>query len=102
MIVEWEKRAYNVCLSYNGTSCITFERKVIKEVPNLLEETCADIAQRFGEFKQLSPNLCSYRYADPQLGLLIENINNENSSREVALIKSYVEVLKEAELVGCV
>lgn len=80
---------YNLGLTYNGPVEVVWERKVLKEVPNVFTDVCADIAQRFGVFKQLSTNLCSYRCVYLPLGLLIENLNNENSTKDIAIIKAY-------------
>lgn len=76
VIADWADKVYNMSLTYNGPVPITIERKTQKDAPNVFEEACADIAQRFGDFKQLSPNLCSYRCFYSPLGLLIENLNN--------------------------
>lgn len=52
-----------------------------------------DISQRFGEFRQLSPQLCSYWYIDTNLGLVIDNIHNEGS-RTVQYTKSYDRTMR--------
>lgn len=47
-----------------------------------------DIAQRFGTFKQINRNICSYRLIDRTNGFIIENNNNE-VSRQVFFHKIY-------------
>ena len=56
--------------------------------PQILTETCMDIAQRFGELRQLNTRLCSYRLVDQKNGFIIENINNE-VFRNVVFYKEY-------------
>ena len=54
----------------------------------ILNETCVDIAQRFGTLNQLNRNMCSYRIIDRKNGFIIENVNNE-INRVVFFHKQY-------------
>ena len=45
----------------------------------MVEEGCADLAQRFGRMNQLNKNICSYNCIHEEMGLIVENINNEKT-----------------------
>lgn len=52
------------------------EREPFDKNQNIVSEMCRDIAQRFGNFKQLNKNVCSYQHIDKINGFIIENFNN--------------------------
>lgn len=47
-----------------------------------------DLCQRLGKLKQINKNICSYNYIESQLGLIIENINNEKHEGEIKILRS--------------
>lgn len=81
IMVDWGPRVYDLHLNYSGNSEISFERVRHTEHTSILTDTCVDLAQRFGEFEQISNNLCSYRHCDTAQGLVIDNINNEHETK---------------------
>jgi len=85
---DWKERAFEMNLNYQGTQQIDFSRDTIEKHPNILSETCIDIAQRYGTFRQVNKNLCAYRLVDKINGFIIENVNNE-ISRPVFFHKQY-------------
>lgn len=38
-----------------------------------------DLAQRFGQLKQISKKMCSYQLVDQMNGFIIQNVNNETN-----------------------
>ena len=63
-----------------------------------MEEGCADLAQRFGTLNQLNKYVCSYNCIHEEMGLIVENINNEkvtgdvNIRRKINYIKSNLSI----------
>lgn len=95
VMVDWAgDRSYDMRLNYSGNTEIqSLERVPQTEASSILTETCIDLSQRFGEFRQLSPQLCSYWHIDNKLGMVIDNINNE-SERSVQYHKSYERTMR--------
>ena len=85
---DWKKRVLDVTLNYQGNVEVELTRESLSIHPKILEETCKDMAQRFGKFKQLTKSICSYQYKDYRSKLMIENFINE-SQREVNLHRGY-------------
>ena len=54
----------------------------------ILEEGCADLAQRFGRMNQLNTYICSYNCIHEDLGFIIENINNEKTKGNIRILRS--------------
>lgn len=77
MMPEWNDKAFDFNLIFKGTTETFFERKAYELYPNIVEESCMDIAQRWGKMVQVNKNICSYHYIERNLGLIIENVNNE-------------------------
>ena len=73
---EWGEKVYDLALAYHGNSAIKIEKKLFKDYQNIITEGCMDLAQRYGQLKQINPNICTYNYIHKKLGLIIENINN--------------------------
>ena len=71
---EWKYRAYDLSLIIRSKYPIQLNRKPYKD--GILEEGCADLAQRFGKMNQLNAYICSYNCIHEDLALIIENINN--------------------------
>lgn len=68
---DWSKKVYDVTLNYQGSLETEIKREPITKYPNIIDETCRDIAQRFGTFLQINKNVCSYQYCDKLNGLFI-------------------------------
>ncbi len=73
---EWGHKKYDLNLMFNGTTNAIFERQPYEFHKNIIEESCMDLAQRFGKLAQISKNICSYHYIQRDIGFVIENINN--------------------------
>jgi hypothetical protein len=43
----------------------------MQQHPSILTETCIDIAQRFGLFRQVNKSLCSYSLVDRSNGFIL-------------------------------
>jgi hypothetical protein len=62
IIPEWNEKKYDFNLIYNGTINAAFERQSYGLNKNIIQESCMDLAQRFGKLTQISKNICSYHY----------------------------------------
>ena len=47
-----------------------------------------DLAQQNGTLNQINKNICSYNYIDNEMGLIIENINNERPMGDIRIYRS--------------
>ena len=47
-----------------------------------------DLAQRQGRLSQLNAFICTYNYVNEDVGLIIENINNERTIGGVKVLRS--------------
>ena len=47
-----------------------------------------DVAQREGKLVQVNNSICSYHYIEKNIGLIIENINNEKERGWVRIVRS--------------
>jgi hypothetical protein len=68
---DWKNRAFEMVLNYQGSEEVEISRDTFEQHPKIITETCVDIAQRFGIFKQLNRNICSYRLLDRTNGFII-------------------------------
>lgn len=73
---EWNSKPYDLNLMFLGSTNTTIERKPYELCKNIVEESCMDLAQRYGKMKQVNQNICSYHYIERKIGFIIENINN--------------------------
>ena len=73
---DWNDRVFEMTLNYQGDQEVTLEREPITKHPTILKEVCMDLAQRFGQFRQINRNICAYQFIDIANGFIIENINN--------------------------
>lgn len=76
ILPEWRNKKYDFQLMYFGTTPANFERKSYETHKNIIQESCMDLAQRYGKIAQINRNLCSYHYLERNIGFIIENINN--------------------------
>ena len=83
---EWKIRPYDMSLFLRTKAPTILERKANDD--GIFEEGCADLAQRFGRMNQLNQNICSYNCIHEDLGLIIENINNEKHDGDVKINRS--------------
>lgn len=60
----------------------------------MLVESCLDVGQRLGKLQQLNKNICTYTYIHKELGLIIENINNERSQGDVRIYRSIENLVR--------
>jgi hypothetical protein len=67
----------------------------------MIEEACADLAQRYGKLNQLNPYICSYNCIHEEMGLIIENINNERVKGQIKIVRS-IQGLKSKVLIEAV
>ena len=65
---------------------IRLERKVYEE--GMIEDGCADLAQRYGRLNQLNNYICSYNCIHEDMGMIIENINNERTKGQIRILRS--------------
>ena len=65
---------------------IRLERKVYQE--GMIEDGCADLAQRYGRLNQLNNYICSYNCIHEDMGMIIENINNERMKGQIRILRS--------------
>ena len=86
IIPEWEFRPFDLSLFIHTKVPTTLERKPYIE--GSFEDGCADLAQRFGKMNQLNPYICSYNCIHEDLGLIIENINNEKTKGMIRIKRS--------------
>lgn len=54
----------------------------------MIEEACADLAQRYGRLNQLNTYICSYNCIHEDMGFIIENINNERMKGQIKIVRS--------------
>ena len=54
----------------------------------MIEEGCADLAQRYGRLNQLNTYICSYNCIHEDMGMIIENINNERTKGQIRILRS--------------
>ena len=71
LIPEWEAKAYDFHLVCKSTVPVTLERKGKEEHPSILEDSCMDLAQRYGHMVQVNRSICSYHFIEPNLGFAI-------------------------------
>ena len=71
-----------------GNSLCKLERKNYRDYQNILMESAMDLAQQHGRLNQINKNICSYNYIDHELGLIIENINNERPMGDIRIYRS--------------
>jgi hypothetical protein len=71
ILPEWKQKRYDFQLMYFGTSAARFERRPYEPFRNILQESCMDLAQRFGRMAQINRNLCSYHHIERTLGFII-------------------------------
>lgn len=83
---EWNTKIYDLTLLLRAKVPVQLERKPYDGI--IVEEGCADLAQRFGRLNQLSNYICSYNCIHEDLGLIIENINNEKINGEVKVMRT--------------
>ena len=84
---EWNEKPYDFHFIYKGTIPITIRREKREEYGNIVEDSCMDLAQRYGHLVQVNRSICSYHFLEPYLGFAIENINNEKNGN-VHIIRS--------------
>lgn len=53
-----------------------------------MELACMDLAQRMGKLSQINKSICAYTYLCEDTALIIENIINERTKGEVAIMRS--------------
>ena len=82
VLPEWGQKIYDLNLILRAKTLVRLERKVYEE--GMIEEGCTDLSQRYGKLNQLSKNLCSYNCLYEDMGMIVENINNEKAVRAVA------------------
>jgi hypothetical protein len=69
VLPEWEQRAYDLNLILRAKTPIRLERKVYED--EMIEEGCADLAQRYGRLNQLNNYICSYNCIHEDMGMII-------------------------------
>ena len=74
---EWHDKTHDLNVVFKGNIKVVLEKKKFKDYKNIVLESCNDLAQRLGKLNQINQNICSYNYIHKELGLIIENINNE-------------------------
>lgn len=66
---EWGERSYDLTLIIRTKFPVRLERKAYEQ--GMLEEACADLAQRYGRLNQLNTFICSYNCIHEDMGLII-------------------------------
>ena len=68
---DWRQKAFEMTLNLQSEQPIEIVREPSGNHPLILQEVCVDLAQRFGSFRQINRNLCSYCYIDKTNGFII-------------------------------
>ena len=86
VLPEWGQRAYDLSLIIRTKLPTRLDRKNYED--GTIEEGCADLAQRFGRLNQLNTYICSYNCIHEDMGMIIENINNERTRGQIRILRS--------------
>jgi hypothetical protein len=65
----------------------------------ILEKGCCDLAQRLGRMHQINPYACSYTIIQEEVGMLIENINNERYNGDIKINRSIVGLKAAVDII---
>jgi hypothetical protein len=95
LIPEWTTQPKDFHLVFSGNHMCKFQHPP-KHVcgGEMLVESCLDVGQRLGRLQQLNKNICTYTYIHKELGLIIENINNERSQGDVRIYRSIENLVR--------
>jgi hypothetical protein len=86
---EWKlSHCYELSLLALSTTPVSFSRKEYEDKERLVEKGCADLAQRRGKLQQISMYACSYCVVEEEVGLMVENINNERFNGDIRINRS--------------
>lgn len=95
---EWENKIHDLNLIMRTKVPIRMQRRTYSI--GMIEEGCADLAQRFGILNQHHKYICSYNCIHESLGLIIENINNQRTKGEIRIVRSIRDLKSTKEIWG--
>lgn len=78
---------------------IIVEKQKYDPDERMIEKACMDLAQRKGKLSQVNAFICSYNYLNENVGMIIENINNERTIGTVKVMRSINGLKANVEIV---
>lgn len=89
LLPEWKSsHCYELSMIVNSTVPTVVSKKEYEDKEALVEKGCSDLAQRYGKLHQINPFACSYSFIHEEIGVLIENINNERYNGDIRINRS--------------